>query len=1289
MKALTTIFIMILPWIVWAQDARSFDAELTIRGAAVAEAVLTWEATDGLAYQVQVSKNLSQWDDVAGAIYVGAGDLSHVIDRREQGSAGVFYRVVRMAGELPVGSPVITEFMARNDNSVRDEDGDSPDWIEVFNPTENALSLGGWFLTDDPENLTRWEFPPTTLVSGELLVVFASGKDRDLHTNFRLNGAGDYLALVRPDGVTVVSEYGGIDFPEQFEDISYGKASGTSTAALISRSDVIEIYDRDQAPPSEWRSPEFVVGDGWMESANGIGFEDESLQFILPVAYWNFDGDDVSDEIGDQHANVIVGATFSAEAAPNGGTGSLDLSQSDDYVRLPSVDFDIKDAYTMVAWVKVTGGSERSLFSIKRDLTANGGDRSGISLGVQNGHVYAGVTSSSDDNSANSSANTFHDIQGNQDVRVGPDAAWTHLAVTLLDDLVTTYVNGVPDTAYTGAGDERGQLKVLGAGLDFNDADGSFTGFGADGNAPEHRTSAGDFTRLYYDGLLDEAAVWNRALNGNQIRGIANGTHTPMTVPSDDQGQQVSLSPWIATDVRDHSLREAYLLRLPFEVVEEIEGLTLRVRHTDPFVAYLNGVEIARGDAVTHTAIPVDFDVTAHLVNLQLGQNILAIEATSPSDGDSFLMLPELLTTSSTATQTGYFLTPSPGESSGDAPVLIGPVISEMAHSPEQPGGDDDVMVTATVASRLGHIDKVTLVYRYMYGAEREIPMRDQGDGVYSGTFSRSGLFGSIDEPGEMWRYYVRATDVDGHQSRQPPYLRPENSSEYFGILTKDPSIPPTKLPILEWFLPDPKWHGPEQRTLTTSSLFYQGKFYDNIRVRLRGGVTTRLAKPNYKFDFFRGGRFVHDPDQPSVEEINLQSFMGEIWTRTYMRNPLAYQVFRDSGTAASFSKYVHVRQNGIFYGLSAIEEQVDETFLERRGLDPEGALYKASSGAWLETDPSPSQYNKGTRKDEDFSDLTAFTEGLSLVDDSERERFLMDHVNLPQVIHYLAMTILGPNHDRLSHNYYVYRDTDGTGEWSMFPWDLDRWFGMDQFLSNPGINTIFYGDRRHERASSGNPDEFNRLNEAIIDTFRTREMYTRHVRTVIDQWMNTSYFEDHIDAFEELIGLDADLDNKKWRIGSLASGVSALKNQIATHRRLLAEDSEIPSAFVGTPKIVFGQVEVNPESGNQDEEYMELINQGNQSIDLSGWQLRGGIKFEFQVGTVLSTGSLFLPKEITRLYVSPNVRAFRARTSGPAGEQGLFVQGPYRGHLSNSVEEVVELVDEKGSIIATMTTSP
>ena len=62
-------------------------------------------------------------------------------------------------------SVLINEFMAQNTGTLRDEDNDSSDWIELFNPGTNTVNLAGWFLTDDRANLVKWRFPATNLRS--------------------------------------------------------------------------------------------------------------------------------------------------------------------------------------------------------------------------------------------------------------------------------------------------------------------------------------------------------------------------------------------------------------------------------------------------------------------------------------------------------------------------------------------------------------------------------------------------------------------------------------------------------------------------------------------------------------------------------------------------------------------------------------------------------------------------------------------------------------------------------------------------------------------------------------------------------------------------------------------------------------------------------------------------------------------------------------------------------------------------------------------------------------------
>src|SRR5204863_150859 len=109
------------------------------------------------------------------------------------------------------------------------DDGDLSGWIELYNPTATTINLNGWYLTDSRTNLTRWRFPRVGLLPDKYILVFASGKNRTndlvhLHTNFRLNKQGGYLALIGP-ATNIISEFAP-KYAKQKADISYGRIRG-------------------------------------------------------------------------------------------------------------------------------------------------------------------------------------------------------------------------------------------------------------------------------------------------------------------------------------------------------------------------------------------------------------------------------------------------------------------------------------------------------------------------------------------------------------------------------------------------------------------------------------------------------------------------------------------------------------------------------------------------------------------------------------------------------------------------------------------------------------------------------------------------------------------------------------------------------------------------------------------------------------------------------------------------------------------------------------------------------
>jgi hypothetical protein len=94
-------------------------------------------------------------------------------------------------GARPAAAQIlISEFLASNSGGLRDSDGASPDWIELYNSGMTAVNLAGWRLTDNPARLNKWVLPATNLAPGAFMIVFAPEKNRavagaELHTNFK------------------------------------------------------------------------------------------------------------------------------------------------------------------------------------------------------------------------------------------------------------------------------------------------------------------------------------------------------------------------------------------------------------------------------------------------------------------------------------------------------------------------------------------------------------------------------------------------------------------------------------------------------------------------------------------------------------------------------------------------------------------------------------------------------------------------------------------------------------------------------------------------------------------------------------------------------------------------------------------------------------------------------------------------------------------------------------------------------------------------------------------------
>ncbi|KAA3607905.1 MAG: hypothetical protein DWQ01_12530 [Planctomycetota bacterium] len=121
------------------------------------------------------------------------------------------------------------EWVATNVDGLEDEDGDSPDWVEIVNLNPSWQNLEGYGLSDKPGEPFRWVFPSVPLAPGGRVVVFASGKDRRFYLNER--------------------------------------------RTIIGPGTLWRHWSGAQSPPSDWRQPNFD-DQSWPESPAGFGYGD-------------------------------------------------------------------------------------------------------------------------------------------------------------------------------------------------------------------------------------------------------------------------------------------------------------------------------------------------------------------------------------------------------------------------------------------------------------------------------------------------------------------------------------------------------------------------------------------------------------------------------------------------------------------------------------------------------------------------------------------------------------------------------------------------------------------------------------------------------------------------------------------------------------------------------------------------------------------------------------------------------------------------------------------------------
>lgn len=546
---------------------------------------------------------------------------------------------------------VISQAIPAEDNSTYfDHNNDTPAVIILKNNGTGTATISGLGLSDNPAQPLKWVIPggtfAFTLEPGATMAFFASGLNRTtppFATNFLLP-CGSTAYLANPQGVNISQKaVAGEECPECIPLIS-----PQSTSAVL-----VPTVNNPPSTGPDWRG--LVFSDsGWPRGQACIGYETDPITSGM-ILYAAFDNGTVN--LGTRAITDLSGpAVLHTGSWPNIAPQPVSIPVSAPAQVFQSVGFAGPNnpnsyvfynhhaelnpgtsSYTFSIWVRPTNTDNQTgevIFRKGGTATTDPG-YSLTRLANAGGARFRIQTSAANFDAVFSGANQF------------PANAWMHLCVVIER---TASLN---------------QARIYRNGTQMNLVNFAAATSIASPSAQLVQALGGGGLAMF-QGFQDDFVTWGRALTNTELTQVYQAGLAGKRVddPSATGGAGAIIRPCIRTDVQSvmKGINTSIYERINFNVptASLVNTMTLSMKYTDGFIAYINGVEIARRNApsgvpawnsaatadrsAAQAIIAEDIPVPAAGINaLVNGTNVLAIHGLTKTVNDPyFLICPEL-----------------------------------------------------------------------------------------------------------------------------------------------------------------------------------------------------------------------------------------------------------------------------------------------------------------------------------------------------------------------------------------------------------------------------------------------------------------------------------------------------------------------------------------------------------------------------------------------------------------------------------------------------------------------
>ncbi|REG94089.1 CotH kinase family protein [Flavobacterium aquicola] len=477
----------------------------------------------------------------------------------------------------------------------------------------------------------------------------------------------------------------------------------------------------------------------------------------------------------------------------------------------------------------------------------------------------------------------------------------------------------------------------------------------------------------------------------------------------------------------------------------------------------------------------------------------------------------------------------------------------------------------------------------------------------------------------------------------------------------------------------------------TAEYLNYDGR----IGIELRGSTSQLLPKKPYGLTTLKADNKSNNNvsilGMPAENDWVLNSFA---YDPSFMRDFLSYNLARQIGDYASRTVYCEVVINGEYLGLYAMQEKL-KTNSERINIlkisSSDVSLPNVTGGYITKADKTTggdpiawSMFSTAGWVDfiHELPKPTAVTpeqntyihnEFLKLESSATNPDFIAGYpsvIDVPSFVDFMLLNEFASNVDSYQYSTYFHKDRNGKLRAGPI-WDFNLTYGNDLFewgydRSKSDVWQFANGDNVGPRFWS---DLFTDSNFKCYLSKRWNELSQTGMP------FNYSSLEQNIDNTVSYITEAKNRDNIKWgALRDFTTEIAGIKTYLSARISWITSNlgSFSSCSAVQVPSLVINKINYNPAistgfSVSDDLEFIEIVNTGNTTVDLTGVYLKElGITYQFPASSIVLAGA--------SIFLASNTVTFQ-------NKYGIPASGQFTRNLSNSSQKLV-LADGFGNTI-------